>query len=584
MSTTDIDATKQLSDKERSNWSSDIKVGDKEFEVQNIAGAILVNHFDITEFLISPKDSRLTEAKRKRISAAHEHLNIDDLEWAELLSAVKDIAGKHNKNVDRSIKTSKSLEDCPYIVVIYDNLGRRSITPNGVAIATYLINKFDLMAISDGNQVEGLALWIRTGNDYRQLSKNDMFLIKEMQTVMEEYDLSNHVNPNWISRLEILRQAKVKRIVQPVRGMFPLANGILDINNMKLLTDDEGKICLVRSGVRFDPDAKCPEFDKFLSDILNGDQVKIDALLSWIGAIIAGMNPQIIIMFKSRGRSGKGVLMEIIAATLGNTVTMMSPNKLHERFSNWGFLHRRLVYLEEHDGKDATVKAMKELSGGCPCVNFETKGVQAIMHAAVQCAIIINTNNPPPFEKGSAWEERFKMLDFPNSYVDHPKELWEKKIDYGIKDRLIQELPGILNKFLLYAKYALDNPSKMFKQDIAYMDIEEALDKSTESLDSFISECCELAPLKRDIYGNMKTQYEGYSVTDTTFMKKYEEYCSRPEVNIGALAGKYVKKALKQDHRVIVDGHNLIGIRLKDALEPPSKSRPKALRRRGRRA
>jgi putative DNA primase/helicase len=329
-------------------------------------------------------------------------------------------------------------------------------------------------------------------------------------------------------------------------------------------------ICLVRSGVTYDPNAKCPEFDKFLNDIFNGDQVKIEVLLSWIGAIIAGMEPQIIIMFKSRGRSGKGILMEVISGVLGNMMTMMSPNLLHARFSNWGFLHRRLIYLEEHDGRDATTKALKEVSGGCPCVNFETKGVQAIMQAAVQCAIIINTNNPPPYEKGSAWEERFKMIDFPNSYVDNSMEPWEKKIDYGIKRRLIQEIPGILNKLLPYAKYALDNPNKMFKKDITYKEIEDSLDKSTESLDSFINEHCELAPIKQDAYDNVKIQYTGYSVTDTTFMKRYEEYCSRPEINTRASASKYVKKALKQDHRVIINGHVLMGIRLIENRQEPN--------------
>jgi len=70
------------------------------------------------------------------------------------------------------------------------------------------------MAISDENQGEGLELWIRTGNEYRQLPKSDTFLIKELQTALDEYDLSKYVDPEWINRVEILRQSKVKRIVQ----------------------------------------------------------------------------------------------------------------------------------------------------------------------------------------------------------------------------------------------------------------------------------------------------------------------------------------------------------------------------------
>ena len=51
---------------------------------------------------------------------------------------------------------------------------------------------------------------------------------------------------------------KGKAYCSTVKGMFPVANGILDINKMELITEDNGKICLVRSGVVYDPDAKCP--------------------------------------------------------------------------------------------------------------------------------------------------------------------------------------------------------------------------------------------------------------------------------------------------------------------------------------
>jgi len=98
--------------------------------------------------------------------------------------------------------------------------------------------------------------------------------------------------------------------------MFPMANGILDIKNRTLINDNDGKICLVRSGVAYDPDASCPEFDKFFAEILNNDQKKMEAFLSWIGAILAGTQPQIIIMLKSRGRSGKGVLMGYVFSCL----------------------------------------------------------------------------------------------------------------------------------------------------------------------------------------------------------------------------------------------------------------------------
>jgi hypothetical protein len=552
-----------------SERTSDIEIGESRFQVQCLDGSFFVNRSDITEFIYSGSNIKITEALRTRIAKLKKDLGLDDLGWNQLINEVKSIAPNQRKALRVAIKSKKSGEDSPYVSAAKNKSGTTSIFPRIGVIAAHLIEKFNLVAICEENQEEGLTLWIGSGNDYRQLSKNNEFLIKEMQTTMSEYeidgkDLSEYVDLDWINRIEILRQAKVKHIVQPIKGMFPVANGILDIKNRKLLTDDEGKICLVRSGVNYDANATCPEFDKFLADIFNNNQKKIEAFLSMIGAIVAGMEPQIIILMMSRGRSGKGILMGVVSALLGGMITMMSPNKLHERFSNWGFLHRRATYMEEFDGKMATVNAMKELSGGVSSVSFETKGVQAIMQAQVQCAIFMITNNPPPFEKGSAWEERLKVFDFPNSYLENPVEPWEKKIDYGIKDRLMKELPGILNKVLLYSEYALDHPEKIFKQDIPYADIKESLDRATDSLDSFINDCCELAPVKQDSYHNMKTMYNGYETTDTTFMKKYEDFCSGPGVNTRASDKKYVKKALKEQYQVIVKNHKLIGIKLKE--------------------
>jgi hypothetical protein len=208
-----LEVPEQKSRKKGAKWSKDIEIGDKKFEVQNIAGSILVNRFDVTEFIKPLKEGKIIDAKRKRISLAHKELNVDDPEWVELISAVREIDRKNKKSINKlnSIQANKSLDECPFIHVFYDELGIMRIIPNVEMISKYLIDKFNILAISEENQVEGLALWIRTGNDYRQLPKSDLFLVKEMQTVMEEYGLSQQVNPiSWISHLEILRQGQSK--------------------------------------------------------------------------------------------------------------------------------------------------------------------------------------------------------------------------------------------------------------------------------------------------------------------------------------------------------------------------------------
>ena len=549
-----------------SDWSvSQLKIGDKTFEIQYLDGMIFVNQHDVTEFIYLTKKT----TSKKRIDETKVKLNLNDFQLQELIKAIKTKAHEHNIKITRlKNKSNKSPDECPFVTLDFDQYGEMKLFLHLNVISEYLIKKFNLLAISDKIQVESLALWTNSNNEYRQLptkgTDKDLFLIKELQDITSEYGLDTYVSPEWISRIEILRQCEVKRIVHPTQGMFPMANGILDIRNMRLMREDQDEICLVRSSVEYDLDAKCPQFDSFLNEIFDGDQKKVQAFCSWIGAIIAGMNPQLVILFKSRGRSGKGVLMELVSAILSSMMTTENPSLLHERFQNWAFFQRRLIYLDEHNAKDADFDRWKEVSGSCPRVNFETKGVQTMIQADVQCAIIAVTNSPPSYEKGSAWEERLKMLDFPNSYVDIPdkEKPGEKKVDYGLKDKLMIELPGIVNKFLVYARYSLDHPDKMFMQDISYSEIERALDRATESLDSFINDFCEVAPMKPDYNGIMRTQYKGYSTTDITFMKKYEEYCADPMVNVKALSKSEVKKKLKKEYRAIVERHNISGIKV----------------------
>ena len=125
--------------------------------------------------------------------------------------------------------------------------------------------------------------------------------------------IGERVKPSWIDRIEILNQARKKLIVQPTQGMFPMANGILDLKTLELKTEEEDEICIVKSPIKYDAAARCPVFDDYLMEVLGGDQRKVDAFCSWIGAVIAGMNPHIVVLISSRGRSGKGIVMGAIA-------------------------------------------------------------------------------------------------------------------------------------------------------------------------------------------------------------------------------------------------------------------------------
>jgi hypothetical protein len=250
-----------------SDWSvSELKIGGKTFEIQYLDGMIFVNQHDVTEFVYLTKKT----TSKKRIDETKVKLNLNDYQLQELIKVIKTEAHEHNIKITRlKNKSKKSPEECPFVGVYFDQSGEMKLLLHLDVIAEHLIKKFNLLAISDKIQVESLALWTNSNNEYRPLPNKgkdmDLFLIKELQDITSEYGLDTYVSPEWISRIEILRQCEVKRIVHPTQGMFSMANGILDIRNMKLLPEDQDEICLVRSSVEYDHDAQCPHFDSFLT-------------------------------------------------------------------------------------------------------------------------------------------------------------------------------------------------------------------------------------------------------------------------------------------------------------------------------
>jgi hypothetical protein len=542
-----------------------VAIREKIIDVRMDSEGIFAKDLEITPLLFFPSNQKI-------ITDAQKALDLSEIELITFEREIMGYAQKFKLQVYRKRNNGKKLlDECPYIYLTFGGGGNPVVYPNIVAISTHLIEKFQLLKVSTKEKTEDMSLW-RSYEDQEYgpiLSKGetkDLAFISEMQEIMKEYgygsgpDIAERVKTTWIDRIEILNQARKKLIVQPTQGMFPMANGILNIKTLKLITEEDDEICIVKSPIDYDATARCPVFDAYLMEVLGGDQRKIDAFCSWIGAVIAGMNPHIVVLISSRGRSGKGIVMGAVTEILGSMCTTEDPDRLKTRFQNWAFFQRRLVYLDEEDCRTPNYEAWKAVSGLAKRINFEKKNVQGLWHYDVQCAIFAVTNSPPSQEKSFAWEERLKYLEFPFSYGDNPdpSKTWEKKADPSIQARINNELPGIFNKFIPFAQYALDHPDIIFKVDIPFKYTQEALERVTNPLESFIDRYCETCQDAQDKSGNLKHDLMGVRTTDTTFKKKLKRYCE--EINIVMPSWGDVKIFLERRRGIIFVGHNIYGI------------------------
>lgn len=99
-------------------------------------------------------------------------------------------------------------------------------------------------------------------------------------------------------------------------------NGVVDLTTGKLLGRDPNDLHTKLVNVKFDPDAKCPTFDRFLKDVFCHDH----ELLSWIqrafGYTMTGsVQEQVLFICYGIGANGKSTLLETISKILGDYST-----------------------------------------------------------------------------------------------------------------------------------------------------------------------------------------------------------------------------------------------------------------------
>ena len=99
--------------------------------------------------------------------------------------------------------------------------------------------------------------------------------------------------------------------------VFNMANGVLDLDNNKLMAHSPDWMLMSKSPVKFDPNAECPNFLKFMHQVM---EPKYHSLIEeFIGYVL--WNEYLIhkaFMFLGPKRTGKSTLIRVIEAAIGS--------------------------------------------------------------------------------------------------------------------------------------------------------------------------------------------------------------------------------------------------------------------------
>ncbi|MBC7785868.1 MAG: hypothetical protein H7Z18_00020 [Methylophilaceae bacterium] len=204
----------------------------------------------------------------------------------------------------------------------------------------------------------------------------------------------------------------------------------------------------VQLPIAYDPEAKCPRFLQFMDEIFDGDtdkEAKISCVLQAIGySLTTDTKYEKFILLIGSGANGKSVLLSVLESLVGSKlVSAVQPSQFDNRFQR-AHLAGKLINIvteiaEGAEIADAQLKAI--VSGELTTAEHKLKPPFDFNPYAT---CWFGTNHMPHTRDFSeALFRRAIILKFNNKFNEE-----SAKCDPDLKEKLKQELPGILNTAL----------------------------------------------------------------------------------------------------------------------------------------
>ncbi|MGI5195570.1 DNA primase family protein [Streptomyces sp. CA-288835] len=219
-------------------------------------------------------------------------------------------------------------------------------------------------------------------------------------------------------------------------------NGLLRIRDRALLPHTPEFFNLVSVPFPYNPAATAPEWEHFLSEVWPDDPDAITALQEWFGYILSGRTDlQKILLMVGPSRSGKGTIARVLKALVGKK-NLAGPTLagLGTNFGLSTLVGKSLAIISDArlSGSDNSqvVERLLTISGD-DTIDVDRK-YREQWTGKLPSRLMILSNELPHFgDSSGVIANRFILLSMRVS--------WLGREDPTLTDRLIAEMPGILN-------------------------------------------------------------------------------------------------------------------------------------------
>lgn len=302
--------------------------------------------------------------------------------------------------------------------------------------------------------------------------------------------------------------------------LFNCQNGVMDLNKLEFREHSPNDLLSKISNVHYDPSAASPDFEKFLDQVMQGDQEKIQYLQKILGYALSGDTKEesAYILYGVTTRNGKGTLMSTIDYMMGST----------EGYA-MNILPETLAQKKAKDSRQANGDIAR--LNGCRFLNMSEPPKKMIFDVALLKTLLgrdkvtarhlrerefeflplfklfINTNFLPLVTDDTLFTSgRLNVITF-----DRHFSLEER--DKGLKNRLKkrENISGIFNWCL--EGWKLYKKDKGIKPPKAVVDATEEYRASSDKVGNFIQECLEESDKNckaKDVYDEFQEWCRSY--------------------------------------------------------------------------
>ena len=294
--------------------------------------------------------------------------------------------------------------------------------------------------------------------------------------------------------------------------LLGVANGILNLKTGELRPGQPEDRITQFSPVKFDSEARCPLFEKFVSEVFEGDLTMIRYIQRIAGYSLTGdVSEKAVFVHHGEGDNGKTTLMKIIGSVLGRQLSaILNASALDSKHQRLGDGHdlpgKRMAICEETKKVMVIDEARFKLWSGTGVL--KCRGLyKDDFEYQPQFKIWIGCNDKPIIrDMTPAMWDRIHTIEYKCRFVEHPTPTGkQKQIDRHLSRKLRAELPGILNWMLVgcldWQRQGLNRPKEVIAATADY-------ESASDPFNGFLSDCCELDPTFDVPKHELATAYE----------------------------------------------------------------------------